>query len=45
MSLGPGSLGFELRAWTDRIEQWMQVRSELAIAINTAFAADKIALR
>ena len=45
MSLGPDSLGFELRAWTDRIEQWMQVRSELAIAINTAFAADKIALR
>jgi hypothetical protein len=25
-------------------EQWTQVRSELAIAINTAFAADKIAL-
>ena len=45
VSLGPDSLGFELRTWTDRIEQWMQVRSELAIAINTALAADKIALR
>jgi potassium-dependent mechanosensitive channel len=45
VSLGPDSLGLELRAWTDRIEQWMQVRSELAIAINAALAADKIALR
>ena len=44
VSLGPDSLGFELRAWTDRIEQWMQVRSELAIAINTALAAEKITL-
>jgi len=45
VSLGSDSLGFELRAWTDRIEQWMQVRSELAIAVNTALAAEKIALR
>jgi len=45
VSLGSDSLGFELRAWTDRIEQWMQVRSELAIAVNTALAAEKIPLR
>jgi potassium-dependent mechanosensitive channel len=45
VSLGSDSLSFELRAWTDRIEQWMQVRSELAIAVNTALATEKIALR
>jgi hypothetical protein len=33
------------RAWTDRIEQWMQGRSELAIAVNAALATEKIALR
>ena len=45
VSLGSDSLGLELRCWTDRSEQWMQVRSELAIAVNTALAREKIALR
>lgn len=45
VSLGSDSLGLELRCWTDRSEQWMQVRSELAIAVNAALAAEKIALR
>jgi small-conductance mechanosensitive channel len=45
VKLGPDSLGFELRAWTDRTEQWMQIRSDLAIAISAALAAEKIALR
>jgi hypothetical protein len=35
------SLGFELRAWTDHSEQWMQNRSELAIALSSALAAEK----
>jgi potassium efflux system protein len=43
--LGPDSLGLELRAWTDRSEQWMQIRSELAIAVSSALAAEKIAIR
>jgi hypothetical protein len=34
-----------LRAWTDHAEQWMQIRSELAIAISSALAADEIAIR
>ena len=45
VKLGPDSLGFELRAWTDRIEQWMQIRSELAIKISAALTAEKIAIR
>jgi small-conductance mechanosensitive channel len=45
VKLGPNSLGFELRAWTDSSEQWMQIRSELAIAISGALAAEKITIR
>jgi small-conductance mechanosensitive channel len=43
--LGPDSFGFELRAWTDRSERWMQIRSELAIAISATLAAEKIPIR
>jgi len=45
VKLGPDSLGLELRAWTDRIHDWMQVRSELAIAVSDNLAAENIALR
>jgi small-conductance mechanosensitive channel len=45
VKLGPDSLGMEVRAWTDRIHDWMEVRSELAIAISDNLAAEKIALR
>jgi small-conductance mechanosensitive channel len=43
--LGPDSITFELRAWTDRGDQWMQIRSELAIAVNAALTAEKIAMK
>jgi potassium-dependent mechanosensitive channel len=45
VKLGPDSLGVELRAWTDRIHDWMEVRSELAIAVSDNLAAENIALR
>jgi small-conductance mechanosensitive channel len=45
VKLGPESLSFELRAWTDRVERWTHVRSELAIAISAALAAEHIAIR
>ncbi|HEX9445932.1 MAG TPA: mechanosensitive ion channel domain-containing protein [Candidatus Binatia bacterium] len=38
-------LAFELRAWTGEIEKWMQIRSELAITVSAALAAEKIAIR
>jgi potassium efflux system protein len=43
--LGADSLGLELHAWTDHIERWMEIRSELAIAIRAALAAENILLR
>jgi potassium-dependent mechanosensitive channel len=33
---GDSSLDFELRAWTDRADEWFTVRSELAVAIHAA---------
>ncbi|HWO42284.1 MAG TPA: mechanosensitive ion channel domain-containing protein [Candidatus Eisenbacteria bacterium] len=43
--LGPNSLGLEVRAWTDHIEKWIEIRSELAIRISAALATEKIAMR
>ncbi len=45
VKLGPDSIGLELRAWTDRIHDWMEVRSELAIKVSDSLAAENIALR
>jgi small-conductance mechanosensitive channel len=45
VKLGPDSFGFELRAWTDRSELWTQIRSDLAIAISSTLAAEKIPIR
>jgi small-conductance mechanosensitive channel len=42
---GPDWMGFELRATTDRVEDWMKVRSELAVAISEALAAEKIPMK
>lgn len=43
--VGPDWMGFELRAATDRVESWMEVRSELAVAAATALVAGEIKLR
>jgi potassium efflux system protein len=45
VKLGPDSLSLELRAWTDHVEQWTQIRSQLAITISSALAAERIAMR
>jgi potassium-dependent mechanosensitive channel len=45
VKLGPDSLVLELRAWTDRVHDWMEVRSELAIAVSDNLAAENVALR
>src|ERR1044071_4691726 len=45
VKLGPDSLGLELLAWTAQSEEWMQIRSDLAIAISAALTAEKIALK
>jgi small-conductance mechanosensitive channel len=43
--VGPDWMGFELHAATDRVEDWMQVRSEVAVAITTALVQANISLR
>ena len=44
-SLGPNAITVEVRAWTDSSDRWMEVRSELAIAVNAALTAEKIAMK
>jgi small-conductance mechanosensitive channel len=36
LGFGDSSLDFELRAWTPLFESWMQMQSELAVAVNRA---------
>ena len=43
--VGPDWMGFELRAATDRVEAWMEVRSALSVAAAAALVAEKIKLR
>ena len=45
VKLGPDSLVLELRAWTDRVHDWMEVRSEVAIAVSDKLAAESVQLR
>jgi small-conductance mechanosensitive channel len=44
IKFGATALDFELRAWTSRFEEWGQIRSDLAIAINTALREEHIAV-
>jgi len=39
-----GAVTFQLRAWTDRQEDWAQLRSDLSVAVNEALAREKIAI-
>lgn len=43
--VGPDWMGLELHAFTDRIEDWMKVRSEVAVALTAALVQEKISLR
>jgi potassium-dependent mechanosensitive channel len=39
-----GITTIQLRAWTDRYQDWAQVRSDLAVAANEALVREKIAI-
>lgn len=39
VGFGDSSLNFELRAWTDRVEDWFQIRSELNVGVSDALGA------
>jgi potassium-dependent mechanosensitive channel len=44
VSFTAGAITFQLRAWTDRYQDWAQVRSDLAVAISDALAREKICI-
>ena len=43
-SLGGAALNFEVRVWISSTENWLQVRSDLALAISAALARENIAM-
>jgi potassium-dependent mechanosensitive channel len=44
VSFTAGAITYQLRAWTDRYQDWAQVRSDLAVAINEALFREKIGI-
>jgi potassium-dependent mechanosensitive channel len=44
VNFGSASINFNLRVWTDRYEDWIQVRSNLAVAVDEALIRDHIAV-
>jgi small-conductance mechanosensitive channel len=43
-SFTAGAIVFQLRAWTDRYQDWAQVRSDLALGLSDALAREKIGI-
>ena len=44
MNFSAGAVTFQLRAWTDRQEDWARLRSDLSLAVKDALAREKIAM-
>jgi potassium-dependent mechanosensitive channel len=42
VSFGPAAVSLQLRAWTDRYEDWIQVRSDLSVAVDEALTRENI---
>jgi potassium-dependent mechanosensitive channel len=42
VSFASGAVTFQLRAWTNRYEDWVQVRSDLSLAIDDALTRENI---
>jgi len=42
VSFSSGVVSFNVRAWTERYEDWMQVRSDLSVAIDDALVRENI---
>jgi small-conductance mechanosensitive channel len=42
VNFSAGAVAFQLRAWTDRHEDWAQLRSDLSVALNEALARENI---
>ncbi|HVQ20550.1 MAG TPA: mechanosensitive ion channel domain-containing protein, partial [Terrimicrobiaceae bacterium] len=44
VNFASGAVSFQLRAWTDRSGDWIQVRSDLSVAIDDALTQQDIAI-
>ena len=44
VNLATAAVTFQLRAWTDRYEDWIQVRSDLSVAVDDALIRENIML-
>jgi small-conductance mechanosensitive channel len=44
VNFGSATVSFNVRAWTDQYEDWIQVRSNLAVAVDEALSREKIAV-
>ena len=44
VNFAPGAVSFQLRAWTDRYDDWVQMRSDLSLAVDEALARENITI-
>ena len=44
VNFASGAVSFQLRAWTDRYEDWVQVRSDLSFAVDEALTRENITI-
>jgi small-conductance mechanosensitive channel len=44
VNFASGAVTFQLRAWTDRYEDWVQVRSDLSIAVDEVLTQENIGI-
>ena len=44
VSFGSAAVSFDLRVWTDRYEDWIRTRSNLAVAVDEALSRERIAV-
>jgi potassium-dependent mechanosensitive channel len=44
VSFGAATVSYNLRVWTDQYEDWIEVRSRLAVAVDEALNREKIAV-
>jgi potassium efflux system protein len=44
VNLASAAVSFNLRAWTERYEDWVQVRSDLSVAVDEALTRENIAV-
>ena len=44
VNFAPGAVSLKLQAWTDRYEVWVQVRSDLSLAVDQALTRENITI-